>query len=554
MSKYNTKTAPVAPTEVNEMGERAYKLEAKEELVATCLTTFVQGAYYEKENEIVNRIIKAANAVDPKFVAKLAIYLRNDANMRSVSHLLAGELAPRISGQDYADSFYRKILIRPDDMSEILAYYFAKKADKNTAGNPKIANAIKKGFRLKLESMDPYLIDKYKMSGKEISLIDLVNLFKPKPTKSNSESYRRLMVGESLEGLYATKILEKEMSKAGQLAKEEGVEVSVDELKEDAIEMVLSNVKGMPIFNLVRNLRNILQLAPDSVDEACKQLVIQDKILKSRMLPFRFASAYAEIDKLDVTDKAPKTKIAFESDKSKTNSKDFKALKKQILTALEVAIEYSVMNIPELEGPTAILVDHSGSVRGDSGGSGAISAFSKTTSAMIGNLFASMLAYRQDNVYIGLFGDRLIPVPINRKKGVLKFNAESYDLGSTCGGGTENGIYDFLELVIKEKKRVDNLIIFSDQVIGDGGGTGWYGTTGSRRSANFQELLKKFKSVNPRCNIISVDLHQTGGKSVFHKSLGLLQISGWSDKIFDLIKSNCKGYKALIDEIEKIEI
>lgn len=550
MSKYNTKTAPIHPTEVNEMGEKAYKLEAKEELVATCLTTFVQSSYYETENEIVNRIIKASEAVDPKFVAKLAIYLRNDANMRSVTHLLAGELAPRISGEEYADSFYRKILIRPDDMSEILAYYFAKKAEKNKAGNPKIAHAIKKGFRSKLESMDPYLIDKYKMAKKEISLIDLVNLFKPKPSKLNAEAYKRLMNGESLEGLYSTKILEKEMSKAGQIAKEEGVEVSVDELKEEAIEMVLNNVSGMPIMNLVRNLRNILQLAPDSVDEACKQLVIKDKILKSRLLPFRFASAYAEIDKLTSTDTTPKTKIAFESDKSKTNTKSFKSLQKQILGALETAIEYSVMNIPELDGPTAILVDHSGSVRGDGGGSGTVSAFSTVTTAVIGNLFASMLAYRQDNVYIGLFGERLIPVPINRKKGVLQFNKESYELGDACGGGTEAGIYEFLAQCIKEKKRVDNLVIFSDQVIGSGGTTGWYGYSGK----NFQTLLKEFKQLNPKCNIISVDLHQTSGKSVFHKSLGLLQISGWSDKIFDLIKSNCKGYKALIDEIEKIEI
>lgn len=564
MAKFNKKTTPVTPTEVNEMGEKAYKLEAKEELVATCLTTFLQNSYYESENEIVSRIIKASQNVDPEFVAKLALYLRNETNMRSVSHLLAGELTPRISGKEYAKRFYQKVLVRPDDMSEILAYYIAKKAKKNKNGKYKFPNAIKKGFKSKLESMDPYLIDKYKMKGREISLVDLVNLFRPKPTKTNAEAFKRLINGQSLEGLYSSKILEKEMSKAGQIAKTQ--DGNVNELKEEAIESVLSNVKGMPIFNLIRNLRNILLLAPDSVDEACRQLTTKEKILNSRLLPFRFASAYTEIEKLTPSTSKfkskEKTSIVFESESpTKGNSKTFNSLKNQILEALEIALEYSIENIPELEGNTAILVDHSGSVRGDAGGSGAVSAFSKTTSAMIGNLFASMLAYRQKDVYIGLFGDKLIQVPVNRNMGVLKFNKHSFDIGDKCGGGTETGIYDFLRQVIKEKKKVDNLVIFSDQVIGSNEtkekisiSTGWYGTSGKDRSGNFQNLFKEFKKINPQCHVISVDLRQTSGKSVFHKSLGLLQISGWSDKIFDTIKSNCKGYKALIEEIEKIQL
>lgn len=549
MGKYNKTKEPVTPTTVNEMGEKAYKLDAKEELVSTCLTTFVQESYYEKEKEIVARILKSANSVDPKFVAKLALYLRREANMRSSSHLLAGDLTSRISKEDYAKRFYEKIIVRPDDMSEILSYYFKYKAEKNKGGKSKIPNSIKKGFKSKLEKLDAYQIDKYKMKGRDISLVDLVNLFRPHPTQTNTEAYRRLIAGESLDGLYSTKILEKEMSKAGQLAKT-NVDVDVDEAKEEAIETVLGNVKGMPIFNLVRNLRNILQLAPDSVEEACNQLMIKDKILKSRLLPFRFASAYTEIEKLTSTTPKEKTSIKFESDTKSKNVKGFNDLKNQILKALETALEYSIENIPELEGNTAILVDHSGSVRGDGGGSSTVSAFSKTTTAMVGNLFASMLAYRQKDVYIGLFGDRLIQVPVDRKKGVLQFNKESFDKGAQCGGGTEHGIYDFLRLCIAEKKKVDNLVIFSDMVIGSGR-VAWYGVGAY---GDFQTLFKEFRKINPQCHVISVDIKQTSGKSIFDKSLGILQISGWSDKIFDIIKTNIKGYKALIAEIEAIVI
>lgn len=548
MAKFNKKSEPVVPTVVNEMGELSYQMEAKEELVATVLTTFVTDSYYEKENEIVTRIKLSASKVSPEFVAKLALYARNDANMRSVSHLLAGELAPRLSGRDFAKRFYEKIVIRPDDMSEILAYHESR----NGKMYP-IPNSIKKGFKSKLEKLDPYQIDKYKMNGRKIKLIDLVNILHPKTTQKNTEAYRRLMKGESLDGLYESKIFEKEMSKAGQIAKD-NKNIKVEDAKEEAIETVLGNIKGMPLMNLVRNLRNILEQAPGSVDEAVRQLTTRDKVLNSRLLPFRFASAYTEIEKLGIPNVVPvrRSAVMFEKD-IKTTSTLIVSNKAKILKALEIALEYSVANIPELEGNVAILSDHSGSVRGDGGGSSPVSAFSKTTTAMVGNLFSSMMAYRQDNVYIGLFGDRLISVPVDRSKGILAFNKSSFDEGGKCGGGTENGLYIFLNDVIKHKKKVDNLIIFSDMVIGSGGRGGWDGTSRSGLGS-FQELFKKFKAINPKCNTICVNIKQTSGKSVFDKSLNVLEIAGWSDRIFDTIKTQSRGYKAIIAEIEAIKI
>ena len=476
--------------------------------------------------------------VDEKFVAQLALYLRKDANMRSVTHLLSGELAPRLSGKEYATRFYTKVSQRPDDMSEILAYYFSK-------GNTKLANAMKRGFRAKLESMDPYLIDKYKMSKKNISLVDLVNLTHPAPTQANAEAYKRLVNGESLDGLYESKIFEKEMTKAGKEAKATGKDVT--ELKEIAISSVLDNVQGMPMMNLVRNLRNIIEIAPDKVDEAVKQLTTKNKVLNSKLLPFRFVSAYTEIERMGTSKYG--SSIKFESDVVPNMDE----MKEKVLKALETALEYSCENIPALKGNTAILVDHSGSVRGDGGGSGRVSAFSKTTTAMIGNLFGSMLAYSQRNVYVGLFGDRLVPVPMDRTKGLLEFNKESFAMGKTCGPGTENGLYIFLDEAIRNKTKVDNLVIFSDMVIGSGGQGGW--DRSSRAGlGSFQSLFKKFKQVNPQCNTVCVDIRQTSGKTVFDKSLNVIQIAGWSDKIFNQIEAGTIGYAKLVKEISEIEI
>ena len=559
MAKFNEKKTAKQPESVNFMGEKAFLLKAKEEFVSSIMTTFLskEGSYYESSKEEVNRILSLLEKIDPLFACKAAIYVRENGNMRSISHLLGAALAKYISGQEYAKRFYNKLIVRPDDMSEIVSAY----ASLNGMGLndiQRIPNAIKKGFKEALERLDAYQIDKYKMQNREVSLIDLVRLFHPKGNEKNAEAFKRLVNGESLADLYETKVLEKEMTKAGQVTKG-ATQEEKDEAKREAITAVLDNVKGMPVMNLLRNLRNILLYAPDKVADACEQLQIEKKILNSRLLPFRFATAYAEIEKMRYEDTKSKVSsdIVFESEASKTkvSEAEFEKLRQNLLDAIEGAIEIACQNIPELEGNVAILCDHSGSCRGDRGGSSKVSAFSSTTTAMIGNLFGTMMAYRQHDVYVGLFGDRLIQVPFDRNKRLLDFNKESYQMGAKCGGATEKGIYTFLETVVKEKKKIDNIIVFSDCQIGRGGAfTPWYGTDFNDRSQHFHELFKEFRKINPKANFIVVNLRQSGGTSVFDKSQRILNIAGWTEKIFDIIKTQTIGWDEIIKRIESIEI
>ena len=553
MAKYNAKRETKhVPSETNKMGSAAYKLDPKEELVSTVLTTFVQKSYYESEKEIMKRIRKAVEACDPKFVAQTALYTRREANMRTSSHVLAAELSPRLSGVEWGKRFYNQIAVRVDDMSEILSYYEIVMKQKS------IPNAMRKGFKIKLEGLDPYLIDKYKMLGRDISLIDLVNRMHPVPTQKNIEAYKLLMTakGKGLDALYGSKILEKEMSKAGQAVK--GVtrtKKEVDTAKKEAIEETLGNVKGMPIFNLIRNLRNIMLYAPDSVGEAIKQLTNPETISKSRLLPFRFLSAYIEVNKMSHDLKAgASSTIVFEDEKqSRTASvSEFNDSKKLVLKALEVAVELACVNIPDLEGRVAILIDHSGSMRGDGGGSSLVSALSRTKSSDIANVFASMLLTKQPSVYVGLFGDRLIQYKVDRSMGILEMSKDMHRKGSMCGGGTEHGVYDFFEEIVASKVPVDNIIVFSDMVIGER--CSWYGMTTIRGQGRFQEVFKSFRKQFPATKVVSVNIHQTEGTTVFNKNFGVTQVAGWSEKIFDVIADGSVGYKSIIEEIEKIVI
>ena len=184
MGKFNKKDEGVKPTIVNHMGEKAYKPNAEEELVSTVMTTMLSDSYYEKEKDKVERIKNLMDQVDPYFAAQTALYVRREGKLRSVTHLMASVLASKASGKEWASRFYNKIVMRPDDMSEILGCYAALN-DKNPKKLRGISSAIKKGFKTALEGLDPYRIDKYKMDSRVIAMVDLVNLFHPKGNQAN---------------------------------------------------------------------------------------------------------------------------------------------------------------------------------------------------------------------------------------------------------------------------------------------------------------------------------------------------------------------------------
>ena len=147
------------------------------------------------------------------------------------------------------------------------------------------------------------------------------------------------------------------------------------------------------------------------------------------------------------------TKIKFESDIPAMDVDRLESIKAKVSKALEDAMSIACENVPELDGNCAILIDHSGSVRGDWYGSSTVSPWSSVRTAHIGNLFGSIAAFKQKDVYIGMFGDNLISPVIDRSIGLLEFNKKTYAEGDACGGATENGLYEFLEHVIEEKKH-----------------------------------------------------------------------------------------------------
>jgi len=509
MSRFNT----TKETEIltNYMGGRAYKQSPKEELAFAVLTSFFDNKYYESSDDRISRISELVAKVakkDPEFVAKLAVFARTKFNMRSAFPVLIGEFAKVHKG----DSLVRDAIVagatRVDDLTEIVSYI----------GPKNLSTRVKKGIGKALGKFDEYQFAKYKGGNKEISLVDVVNLVHPKPTEKNASALKALIDGT----LKSADTWEVKKSAGGDTA--------------EVFNELLDNNK-LGYMALLRNLRNIVKTGDSAlINKAAKVISDPVKVAKSKQLPFRFLSAYSALEQFDDGGDG----IKFEKDTDGVAT---------LQQALVEAITSSVANIPLLEGKTLILSDNSGSMHGDRGGSSVISANSNVKTASIANLFAALYWLRADNTSVGLFGDQLISPKLDRTKDVFDNYRIIDKAAHQCGYSTEQGLFTAFQNLVKNKTHVDRIVIFSDCQVGTD--CRWFGE--STKAPDFDKLLTQYKKlVNSDVKVYSVDL-QGYGKPMT-KDGNTMKLTGWSEKIFDIMEKNEIAPGAFVKEIEKISL
>ena len=285
MSKFNTTLPKQKTLTENLAGGQAYKQSDELALVSLLLTSFVNDQFYRGAQSTLDDLRKLVTKVkDKEFVAKAAIYARDKFGMRSITHAVACELASQLNGAEWGKDFYNKVVVRVDDMTEILSYYLAYKTSKDS---PKFPNSLKKGFAKAFDKFDGYQLAKYKGENKTVKLVDVVNIVHPVPTVRNSEALNLLIKGE----LKSSDTWEAKLSKAGQMAESEE---DLSQLKADAWNDLISSRK-LGYFALLRNLRNIITQSPQSIKVACEMLCDERLIKNSRVLLFRFSTAFEEI-------------------------------------------------------------------------------------------------------------------------------------------------------------------------------------------------------------------------------------------------------------------
>ena len=315
MARFNdTRTRVVAPDTVNLAGGQAHQQTPKLELASLVTTNFVTDQYYRGAGDSLARLRELEAQVDPLYAAKAAVYARNEDGLRSITHALAAEIVhdQRVKGEQWVKRFLDAVVRRPDDATEILAYYLSR------YGKP-LPNALKKGLGSALGKFDEYQLAKYRGEGRDFSLVDLVNLVHPRPTEKNAEALKKLVNGE----LRSTGTFESTLSKAG----------PSKEAKAEGWRELLESRK-IGYFALLKNLRNIAEQAPELVPVALNLLRDEKLIRNSLVLPFRYLTAARQLSAYP-----------------------------EIVAAISDALDIALVNVPKFDN-SVVWIDGSGSMGG----------------------------------------------------------------------------------------------------------------------------------------------------------------------------------------------
>jgi len=467
-----------SPNTVNLAGGQAHATSAKLELVSIMLTSFLGDQFYQTADETATRLIQLINECgDKQFVAKLALYARREAGMRSVSHLVAGELAHSVKGQEWTKRFFKKVVFRPDDVLEILAYCLA------VYGKP-IPNALKKGLGEALAGFDDYQLAKYRRDSAELKMVDAVNLVHP----PHSEALRRLVEGT----LPPAETWETKLTQAGQAATSD-TDKAVRKAEAWAS---LIRKKKLGYFALLRNLRNILEQAPELTDEVTKLLQNENLIRRSLVLPFRFRTALEAVEEIEAP---PGTR-------------------RKVVSALNNAADRSLANVPRFGGRTLVAMDCSGSMLGQP--------------MKIGSLFAAAL-YKSNEADLMLFASDARFETFNHGDATLSI-AQRIEEKAEWGGTNFHAIFE------RAERRYDRVIILSDM-------QAWVGVRTPRKA--FNDYVSR---AGQRPRIYSFDL--AGHGSLQFPEPEVYTLAGFSDKALETMKFLEQDKQALIRRIESIDL
>lgn len=467
MSRFNT---PLHSNRtINRAGGEAFVSDPKLQFVSLLLTSFVKDQAYRSADESISEVGTLIDAIpDKRFVAKAAIFARTEYGMRSISHVVAGEIARRVKGEEWTKHFFDRVIHRPDDMTEILAYLYA-------TGATSEPNALKKGFARAFGRFDAYQLAKYRKDGAEVSLIDVANLVHPK----NTEAIAQLIKGT----LPTPDTWETKLTAAGS---EEGAK------KEVWVELIKSRKLGY--FALLRNLRNIIEQAPEIVSEACAMLTDEALVSKSLVLPFRYTTAIEQIRELNGTGV------------------------RQVLVALNKAVDVALKNVPEFPGKTLVALDVSGSMGGKPVEIGALFA-----TVLVKSNDADLMLFDYDGKYVSLNPADSTLTLVDQIK------------ARATGGGT-----NFHSIFQTANQAYERIIILSDM-------QGWIG---------YDAPTSSFEEYKTRCgakpHVYSFDLQGYGTLQFPQPQVYCL--AGFSEKVLDVMKMLESDKEALIHKIEAVDL
>ena len=297
MSTFNTKETIMAGGKNLNFDRQLYRLSPEWELYTTVVNTLgLNGTFYESDNERLRRIRHLVGKCDHRFTAKLAVYARQQMNLRTVPLILLVELASVHRGDSLVSKAVERCIMRADEIPELLACYQWRNKKDNLKG---MSAQLLRGLRTAFNRFDEYQFAKYSFccrpedKRKRITLRDALFLVHPKAKDEHQQEIFNRIANDELQPPYTW-----EHEKAELMNRHYGSYAERLDAERDMWEAMIDSGR-LGYMALIRNLTRMYTLAisDEALTRLCEQIMDADSLRKSHMMPFRLFNAWYELSK-----------------------------------------------------------------------------------------------------------------------------------------------------------------------------------------------------------------------------------------------------------------
>src|SRR5918998_2189494 len=481
---------------VNSEQAPAYSLAPKHALAQYAATGCMNSTFYASGREQLAKVLELCESADPEFVAKLAVYAREQGHMKDVPALLLAVLSVR-DRELFAKTFPRVCV------NAKMLRTFVQIVRSGVAGRKSLGTLPKRLVREWLEARDDEELFKSSV-GQSPSMADVVKMVHPRPRDARRRALYGYLVGRDYdrEALPAS-ARDYEAFKAGETLAVPRVPfqllTSLPLSRREWTEIARHAPWQMTRMNLNTFARHGVFDEPGLTELVAARLRDPVKIAHARVFPYQLMAAYASTGE---------------------------NVPREVRDALQDAMEIAIRNVPELPGKVYVFPDVSGSMRSPVTGhrKGATTA---VRCVDVAALVAAAVIRKNPSAEVIAFEDKVVRVDLNARDSVVTNAAR---LAAVGGGGT-NCSAPLRSL--NDRRAAGDLVVYvSDN-------ESWVDAGAGRGTAVLREW-SVFKQRNPRARLVCIDLQPNQTTQAAERA-DVLNVGGFSDQVFTLIGEFAAG-------------
>jgi 60 kDa SS-A/Ro ribonucleoprotein len=498
---------------VNEAGGNAYAFGPEHALAQLAATGCLNATFYASAETQLAHVVELASKVDPRFLAKVAIYAREKGFMKDMPALLCAVLSMRDPAL-FASTFDRVI----DDGKMLRTFVQIMRSGQ--IGRKSLGTRPKKKILGWLEKQSDDQLFRASV-GDSPSLADVVKMVHPKPVSPSRRALYGYLIGKDhvaadLPPLVASfEAYKKDAS--GAIPDVPYPMLTSLSLGASEWAQIAKNASWQTTrMNLNTFARHGVFDQPGMTELVANRLRDPKAIARAKVFPYQLLVAY-------VATRGTGVPIA-------------------IVDALHDAMEHATHNVPSIDGKKVwILVDVSGSMGAPITGH-RVGATTAARCVDVASLFAGAMLRRNADAEVVCFDTEPRAVRVERRDSVMT-NARV--LASVGGGGTNTS--SALALLNAQRVKADLVVYVSDN-------ESWMD---AGRVGNHTQTMAEWNTLvarNPGAKLVCIDLTPHAHTQAKDRA-DILNVGGFSDKVFDVVAAFATGtlaeghWTSVIDEI-----